>query len=174
VTEIVSLPEARRKAARVAARAEIRDVRMLKSAVELVQFPSLAPHLRYTLDADVNVEYEEGATSFVVGVVYNLTIDQPLSDDGSGAVKEETPPSNGETQVPRVATLNFELAALFTLEMRDGDEPVKDEELEAYASSTGRLLLYPYAREYVYDVTGRLGLPALTMGVLQEPIERPD
>jgi hypothetical protein len=174
VTETARLGEERRRAARLAARAEIRDVRMLKSDIQLIQQPESRLQLRYTLDADVNVEYQQGDSSFVVRVAYDLTIDQLLADDTSTEVSEEARPEGDETSVPRVATLHFELAALFTLEMRDGDDPVKDEELEAYAASTGQLALYPYAREYVYDVTGRLGLPPLTMGVLQEAIGQPD
>jgi len=147
---------------------------MLESAIRLVEPPETGLQLRYTLDTDVNVEYEQGASSFVVRIAYRLTIDQPQRGDGSTTVSEDGSPDENVPQVPQVAALRFELAALFTLEMREGDEPLEEEELEAYAASTGQLALYPYAREYVYDATGRLGIPPLTIGVLQEPIEWPD
>lgn len=38
-------------------------------------------------------------------------------------------------------------------------------------SLPGQFALHPYAREYIYDVTGRLGLPPLTVGVLTMPYD---
>lgn len=45
-----------------------------------------------------------------------------------------------------------------------------EEELTAYAATTGRFALYPYIREYVYDLTGRLALPPLTLEILSRPM----
>ena len=54
--------------------------------------------------------------------------------------------------------------------MEIGDDKLPNsEELNAYAISTGQYALYPYAREYISDLTMRLGLPPLTIGVLKIP-----
>ena len=52
--------------------------------------------------------------------------------------------------------------------MRAGDEPVAADEMQAYAATTGQFVLHPFARQYIYDMTGRLGLPPLTVGVLRQ------
>jgi preprotein translocase subunit SecB len=54
--------------------------------------------------------------------------------------------------------------------MRDGDDPIGEDELSAYGATTARFLLYPFIREYIYDITGRLALPPLTIGVLSRPL----
>ncbi|MFL6128831.1 MAG: hypothetical protein ACJ73E_07180 [Mycobacteriales bacterium] len=86
----------------------------------------------------------------MVLVLYRLKILDAQSDEQVEDTSEQADPS--------IADVSFEMAALFDLEMRDGDEALRDEELGAYA------------REYIYDVTGRLGLPPLTLQVLRRPV----
>ncbi len=169
ISDDLDLYAAQQAAARVAARAEIRDVRLFSSNVELDNFPSTGSRLRWSLDTDVAIEREEDDSAFILRSKYSLVIAEAkdvVSDsengDNDAAGEEEG----------RVADISFEFAALFDLELREGDEPVEDSELQAFAVTTGQFALYPYSREYIYDVTGRLGLPPLTVGVLKLPTRR--
>ena len=54
--------------------------------------------------------------------------------------------------------------------MHDGDTPLEEDELTAHGATTAKFLLYPFIREYIHDITGRLGLPPLTIGVLSRPM----
>jgi preprotein translocase subunit SecB len=91
---------------------------------------------------------------FVVTVEYEVQIfeQSQAEEDEEGAA---------------VGSLAFAFAALY----RWGHElaDVEERELDAFAVTTGTMALYPYAREYVADMTGRLGLPTLTMPVRRLP-----
>jgi hypothetical protein len=158
----VDLYEAQQRSARVGARAQILDVRLLKTSAEIDRLPSGGLPMSYRLDTEPAVEYDDGDGSFVVRAAYALRVVE-VTPDGADEAFDDAEAS--------VARINFELAALFTLAMRDGDEPVELEELQAYAASTGQFALYPYAREYIYATTGRMALPPLTVGVLQLPVQ---
>lgn len=170
ISDDIDLYDAQQTAARVAARAEIRDVRLFSSTIELDNFPSTGSRLKWALDTDVAIEREEDDSAFILRSKYALSIAEareaiPDSEDGGSD-------TDGSQEEGRVADLSFEFAALFDLELREDDEPVEDAELQAFAITTGQFALYPYAREYIYDVTGRLGLPPLTVGVLKLPTRR--
>ncbi|MFG1762244.1 hypothetical protein ACGFIH_02860 [Micromonospora parva] len=174
ISDDIDLYDAQQAAARVAARAEIRDVRLFSSTVDLDSFPSLGSRLKWSLDTDVAIEREEDDSAFILRSKYTLAIAEAgeaasEADDGSN---DDASSSDSSQEEGRVADLAFEFAALFDLELRTGDEPVEDNELQAFAITTGQFALYPYAREYIYDVTGRLGLPPLTVGVLKLPTRR--
>lgn len=160
MSETLELAEAQQRAARLAARAEIHDVRLFNTTAKLVRFPEPDSPLSYRLSSDATVDYDNGE-SFVVRVKYELTIVAASSDEKADPFSDQS---------AAIANIQFEQGGLFILEMREGDEPVRAEELEAYAVSTGQFAIYPYAREYIYDVTGRLALPPLTIGVLRLPI----
>lgn len=150
-----SISQLQKDAGRVAARAEIRDVRLLSASANVVRLPAANPHLSYNLEQKPVIEVHDDEESFVVRVTYSLKISE-LNDEAS---------SDDDSTV--VATIEFEQAALFLLAMRENDEPIKTEELEAFANSTGQFALHPFAREYIYDITGRLALPPLTIGLLR-------
>jgi hypothetical protein len=162
VSERLELPEAQKRAARLASRADIHDVRLFSTAATLVRSPEPGSPLGYSLSSDATVEYDNG-DSFVVRVKYQLAIVAASSD-------EEADPFSDPSAA--VANIEFEQGGLFVLEMREGDDPVQAEELDAFAVTTGQFAIYPFAREYIYDVTGRLALPPLTIGVLRLPMAR--
>ena len=82
---------------------------------------------------------------------------------------------NGEDETNELVTeIPFQFAALYVLEMADGAEPPSADEVTAFGQSTGAFAIYPYARAYAQDVTSRLGLPALTLGVYRVPIGSPE
>lgn len=147
--------EVRRLAAGIAARTDIRGVRLLKSSAEIMRLPAAEPMLTYDLSSESAVEYEPGKGSFVVRGIYRLSIST-----------ESTPVGDEPKKETAVAKIEFEHAALFVID-KTTDDPPRPEELNAYAISTGQFALYPYVREYVSDITGRLGLPPLTLGALR-------
>ena len=162
MSETLELAEAQQQAARVAARADIRDVRLFETTAKLIRPPEPSSRLSYRLKSDAAVEYDNGE-SFVVRVSYQLAIVEE-SPDG-----EDDPFNDPQAAI---AEIEFEQGGLFELEMREHDGPVQTDELKAYAVSTGQFALYPYARQYVYDLTGRLALPPLTISVLRMPLTR--
>jgi hypothetical protein len=155
--------DAPRAAARLATITDVHDIRLMKSSAEIFRLPIANPVLTYELSTDAAVEYEPGSESFVVRGIYQVIIASTSADD------DDDLPSSRDSDAT-VARIEFEQAGLFVMDM-DGSEPPKTEELEAYAASTGQYALYPYVREYISDVTMRLGLPPLTVGILKMPTD---
>lgn len=149
---------AQQLAARLAAMTDIQDVRLMKSSAEIVSLPVNSPYLAYNLESSTAVEYEPGSESFVVRGTYTVSIKSTSGPDTDSLPKPES----------AVARIEFEQAALFVMDMQ-AENPPDANELNAYAVSTGQFALYPYVREYIADLTSRLGLPALTVGVLKMP-----
>jgi preprotein translocase subunit SecB len=152
---------ARQAAARLAAITDISDVRLVRTSAEIVRLPIDSPFLSYQLVSESAVEYEPGSESFVVRGTYKVTISSSTTAEMKDGL-EQNPDST-------IAKIEFEQAALFVIEAAESDAP-KPEELNAYAISTGQFALYPYVREYISDLTMRLGLPPLTLGVLRVPL----
>ena len=159
MTPVEDIGAAQQMAARLADITDIRDVRLMKSSAEIVNLPVEHPFLAYDLNSEAAVEYEPGGESFVVRGTYRLFIrSSPIADGDE--------PSGSASDVARI---EFEHAALFVMDLA-GQEPPLPEELNAYAVSTGQFILYPYVREYISNLTTRLGLPTLTVGILKLPV----
>lgn len=159
VIPVDDVSAAQQLAARLAAITDIRDVRLMKSCAQIVGLPVADPFLTYDFDSEAAVEYEPGGESFVVRGTYRVSIRSMSTSD------VERPSRESESTV---AKIEFEQAALFVMDM-DAGSPPEAEELNAYAVSTGQFALYPYVREYISDITSRLGLPPLTVGILKIP-----
>lgn len=154
----------RRLASRVAARTQIRDVRLWRSTVGLNAVPRGDESLGYNFEVlDSSVDWDDGDDNFVVRIDYGVEVSQQTQAIDDSEESDADEPAS-------IASLNFTMAALFTIILREGDEPTREDEVLAYARSTGAFALYPFVREYVYDVTGRLGLPSLTLGVSTIPV----
>jgi preprotein translocase subunit SecB len=124
--------------------------------------------LAYSLDSSIEFQTlgDVGVAggSLVVTGEYQLSVIQVVA-----ATEDE------ESSEEDIAKLDFTLAALFTvLPPREGDDPIADSEFAAYAATTGQFALYPYAREFVADMTGRMGLPSLHMGALKFNLHKQD
>jgi hypothetical protein len=170
VSEDLDLLAAQQEAARIAARTQVRDVRLFGTSAELGRFPGEAVRLRWSLDTDVEVERDEDdGNSFVLRSKYSLRIVQVPT---AAAIREDEEADSAEGEDDLVADIKFEFGALFSTTLRDGDEAITDEELRAYSLTMGVFAMYPYARQYIYDITGRMGLPPLTVGVLTLPVKR--
>jgi hypothetical protein len=154
----VSLDSARSAAARVAACVDLRDVRVFGLAADLHAVPDDdTTKLSYVFNSDLHVQYDQEQSLLIVFGAYALNVTAVPIDNSEDSDQEES---------DDVATINFNLNALFEVE-RVPDEPFSQSELEAFGETTGQFALYPYARELVSDVTGRMGLPALHMGVMR-------
>jgi hypothetical protein len=143
----------------IAGRAEIEDVRLMRSSFDLVKIPDGEHRLGWTLDVRPGTEFEPGAEHFIVKCDYTLVVKEAAK--------------GGEAEGALVTSIEFTMAALYELETTDADSTSSEEEIAAFGASTGAFALYPYARAYVQDVTSRLGLPPLTLGVYRIPISDP-
>jgi preprotein translocase subunit SecB len=124
------------------------------------------------LNVDPSAIYDPGDSFFVVQARYTLQIEHALESASEGESEEASASASASEHEP-LARVEFVYAALFELELRVGDEDPSEEELAAYASTTGHFALYPYVREYVQDVTGRLAFPPLTLRVLRINLPKP-
>lgn len=160
MTTSAELDQARALAARIAGCAEIADVRLLSSSFDLTRFPDGEHRLSWSLEVQPQTDFEPGDEHFAVQCDYTLTVEEA---------------SNGDDETNELVTeISFRFAALYVLNMAGGAEPPSTEEVTAFGQSTGAFALYPYARAYAQDVTVRLGLPPLTLGVYRVPIGSPE
>lgn len=154
------IDELRIKGGYVGGRAEISDVRAHKLVAELSFPPGENFGLTYDLEPAVATSYDAGDSQFVIEVEYDLEIQQLTRaiDDGAS-------PDPGD--FVNLAKVSVTLAGLFVMDLDEDDRRPDTEEVEAYARSTGLFALHPYAREHIANLTTRIGLPTLTVGVLR-------
>lgn len=154
------LERERSVAARVAGCADLHDVRLFGVRATLAT-PGVEGALSYTLSSDVKYQTlgDPIRTVIVTGEYEVNVLESPGRDDSD---------EPGEDEPSKVADLSFTLAALFSIPEPDaGEESFEEDEYEAFAATTGQFALYPYAREFVSDLTSRMGLPALHIGALR-------
>ncbi len=124
--------------------------------------PTVGRQLAYDLDVGPEASYDPGDRHFTVEVNYTLRLEHRGVEAGEG-----------DNDKRLLALIAFVYAGLFVLDIdQDEDEPTA-EELAAYASTTGHFALYPYVREFVQDLTGRLAFPPLTLRVLRLDLPKP-
>lgn len=167
------LDEERSLAARVAASAELRDVRLFNTSSELFN-PAVDLALTYTFSNDIECQVVSESDCLIVTGIYDLKVRQAPEAEGEKVepANIDEPANDDEPDSGDVARLRFQLAALFDVEVSKDKDPFTDEEYEAYASTTGQFALYPYAREFVAELTGRMGLPPLHLGALKFNLDR--
>lgn len=165
----MSLDAARSEAARVAACVDLRDIRVWGLKADLATVPDeRETRLSYSFNADLQVQYNREDSILIVLGTYALGIKSvSSSQDAEVGVPDEIDGTE-------VATINFRLNALFEVEREPEDEPFDESELTAFGQTTGQFALYPYARELIADVTGRMGLPRLHMGVMRLSLDSRD
>ena len=146
------------KGTRVAKRANIRDIRLFESSAELKDL-SGPGRLQWDLDVTPDVSYSDGDDHFVITIFYRIEIERA---DDSGKFEKDG-------RAAEVAIISFRFGALYDLRPDSRSHKIKREELDAYAKTCAISALYPYMREYVHDVTIRMGLPPLIMDVHPSP-----
>lgn len=160
---MVDLNELRNLAARVAASADLVDVRLFHLDSTLERVPVKGHALSYSFDSVVEVqESNDQSTALLVDGSYDVTLRQGDTD----AHAEE-----GSDADEVIAYLKIQLAALYEIH-EDAPEEFADEELDAFAQTTGLLTLHPYVRELVASMTSRMGLPALHLGTVRINLDK--
>lgn len=139
-------------AGKVAGRSSLATIRLMSSSIEHVDFAPPGARLEYAFDVSPSAQYEPGDEHLIVRVDYALQVRASVESDEKDAASEV------------LAHAEFTYVALF---VADASEEFTEAEVESFAQTTGAFAIYPYAREYVQDVTGRLGLPPLTLGLFK-------
>lgn len=132
-------------AARLAAKSDLMDIRMVKSSFEHRGFPQNGSPISYHLNINPDAKMAETSDKFVMSAEFTIEISQDIEDETND-----------------IARIEFVLVGMYNIEE---ELEFTEEEVDAFSKSTGIFALYPYAREYVQSVTSRLGLPALTLGL---------
>lgn len=157
----------RELAARVAGQAELRDIQVFKLGAELIEHPAPGVALDYNLDSDPRCITPDDSNALIVEVSYDLVIRQPLTQSG-----DEDDESEAEHK--DVARIELLLGALFDLPAHPDGLPYGEDEFRAFADTSGQFALYPYARQAVTDMTTRLALPPLVLGMLKLDLDPDD
>lgn len=164
---MVDLDDARSLAARVAAFADLQDVRLFDMHGSLGSLPPDRPGgLGYRFDTDIEVQVPADDALIVSGS-YQLTVFFHSHDEA-----EPQADADHEDDEPPVVDLKFQLAALYELVGHDAETAFPEHELDAFGQTTGLLTLHPYAREFISDMTGRMGLPPLHLGTVRVSLDK--
>ncbi|WFE95641.1 protein-export chaperone SecB [Micromonospora sp. WMMD987] len=157
MSEVVDLAVAQREAARIAAMADIADVRLFDATLHFDRFPDESNAMTWQLEMEPSVSYHDGADFFILEIKYEVVIQEII--DGSTAKEDDT---------ADLAKISFKLGSLYTLESANRARP-EPPELDSFAKTMGTMALYPYAREFVQNMTSRMGLPPLTLATFRLP-----
>jgi hypothetical protein len=135
-------------AAVVSDRVQISDVRVLKSSTELRTTKDL-DELEFVLKSKVRVDYSvnDEKTQVIVRPSFSLS--------GSITTEQETDP---QLSIACQFLLLYEAATL---------ADVAEENLQAFAQLNGVYIAWPYWREFVQTMVGRMGLPRLVIPVFR-------
>jgi len=168
----MSLDSARSEAARVAAHVDLRDVRLWGVQADLLNVPDgdHEDRLSYKFNADLQVQHSEDNGILLVLGSYSLSMRAVPAEQ---APDEDAEVDDVQQESEDVTTIGFKLNALFAVE-HEPLEPFTESELTAFGQTTGQFALYPYAREFIADLTGRMGLPPLHIGVMRLHLETRD
>lgn len=149
--------DVRARAARVAGRADLENIRTVRLSAEMLRDPQSQVPLAYDATPNVSVEATETGNAFTVTIGFEVQVHQR-----SEAAAED---------IEDIAKVSLTLTAFYSLDSGGLEEkPFTDDELRCFAESSGIFALYPYLREAVATMTTRLGLPALTIPLLKAPL----
>lgn len=138
--------EQRRLAARVGGSADLLDLRIRR------------------INAELHRPTAEGPFSF------NLTVSPSVSraDDKLAVYSLAYEFSSKDSHEQLVLDGAVELSVLYQLAP---DSDVSDQELAAFGQVSVLFTAYPYLREILHSLTGRMGLPPLILDVMRSPLD---
>lgn len=139
--------ELRVLAGRIANSSHLRDIRLSRTSSQLHSTPH--PGSEFAAEMEVTLEPIVAGTAPDSALAVNASFDVSIRD------------ADARTSV---ADVSCTFTASFT---HDLGGQATEEELNAFANTTGIFAIYPYAREYISDATRRLGLPALVLDLLR-------
>lgn len=170
----VPVDDLRNRALRVAAASEVNDVRLFQVNASLNALPESGP-LHYDMDSEVTFQYLPEQSVFIVNSQYTIVVGEnvPDGDEKAPSTGTQQPEAEEPEALPNYS-LSFLLAALFTVTSPEGGADFAEDELDAFARTTGQFALHPYAREFVAEMTGRSGLPTLHVGMLKLHLDAPN
>ncbi|GAA4569328.1 SecB-like chaperone [Micromonospora coerulea] len=157
MSEEADLAVAQREAARIAAMADIADVRLFDASLHFDRFPDESNAMTWQLEMTPSISYHDGADFFILEIEYEVVIQEVI----------DTPPVE-EADTTDLAKIAFKLGSLYRLELNGRAQP-ETSELDSFAKTMGTMALYPYAREFVQNITSRMGLPPLTLAIFRLP-----
>lgn len=161
---MADLNDLRNTAARVAAVADLVDVRLFHLDSTLEQVPVPGGALSYSFDSEVEVQESDNESAvLMVDGSYDVRLRQNDVD--------ESDDEDSEADGRLIAHVKINLAALYDVPELDPAD-FTDEELDAFAKTTGLLTLHPYARELISNLTSRMGLPTLHVGTVRIPLDK--
>jgi hypothetical protein len=137
--------EDRTRAARVAASVELLDLRIRRVEAELHR-PAAEGPFSFVLEVKPSVSRVDSL------VVYNVEYGFSSSDDDGEVVLDG----------------RIEFSVLYQL---PSDYRPSDEELAAFGRVSVLFTAYPYLREALHSLTGRMGLPPLILEVMRSPLD---
>lgn len=141
---------------RLAAHADLMDVRTFKLEAECTAVPSPNRRLGFEFSFDVLAsELDDDALT----VAYTCSVGLYLA-----ATDDED-----REELGQVLAI---VGALYEVREPEGDV-FSQSEIEAFSETVARLALFPYARAAVADLTGRLGLPHLHLPSMKIPVSAP-
>lgn len=146
--------ERRVVAGKIAGSTNLFDIRLTKSVSELHSIPAADAKLDVDLKISPSAQasaVDDGATLLLVNADFSVTINAADS-------------ASADDAAPTIAEISCSFTAAFQNCL--DDEPTQDE-LDAFADTTGIFALYPYAREFFSDATRRMGLPVLVLDLLK-------
>ena len=95
-------------------------------------------------------------------IKYHVKVDR-IEDPAAEETARET---------EEVADISFEFGVLCELERDDSGPAISVKDIEEYSDAAAMIVLTPYVREYLHDVTMRMGLPPLVMDILPSFTEK--
>lgn len=144
-------PKALKDVAAVVPRLNMRDIRLVRISAALKAVPQPQSQTVVDLKHDVKTERANDGNVFVARVQFKL--------------KVSTAEESGEFMgIDSVFQLWYEV---------DEPETVNDDELAAFAEINAVHTAWPYLRELVHSVTGRMGLQPMTVPLLKIRREEP-
>lgn len=133
---------------------------------ELSNMPDESLGLSYSMDSDVSVQYLQEDGGVIVNGEYEVAVRQ-------GDIEPDLEGGDEDTRTV-ILNLEFNMAALFAVDVPSEAEALTEDEIDAFARTTGQFALHPYAREFVANLTGRMGLPPLHIGMMKLHLDGPD
>ena len=150
-----------RRASRVAEHTNIRDIRLMGSSSELKSFTSEGP-LNWDLNISPSAQYKPGDEFFVLMIRYHVKVDRT----------EDSVAEDSARETEEVADISFQFGVLCELQRDDSGPTISQRDIEEYGDATAMIVLTPYVREYLHDVTMRMGLPPLVMDIIPSFTEK--
>lgn len=163
----------RQIAARLGGRAELLDVRLMGCQAEARELAVADTPLSVSLEVEPSAMAEGSGRGLIVTVRFDTSVtrEEPAAGGADADGDADSAPDETGDEPPVVATLSCTYAALY--DFGENGE-LGEDELDAFARTTGVFALYPYARAWTQDSTARMGMPPLTLQVYRVPLEHGD